>query len=320
MLVNRLTRVLLDLIAPEGCLACGRSVRARSERDCAFATGAGHAHPSPVLSLDRSPERSSNPSQVRSSRPSPLRSSLCAACAARLAAERGPIVSALGPLSGVGADGVRQRAQALPVAAAYRYGPVIKKLVRRFKFGSGAALAPALAGEMAAVLGLADAQLRVPPPPPDASTRSLLGWDFPATPLLVPIPTHPRRVRARGYDHAQLLAATLARSLGLGLLPLLRRVGPGRAQVGRSRAERLALGADAFALVSPPDRAMRVSASSIRREPAVERPIVLVDDVATTGATLAAAAQALARAGIAPRGALVLAVARRHSSAAGPPS
>lgn len=220
-------------------------------------------------------------------------------------------MSALGPLSDVGGYGVRQPARALPVAAAYRYGPVTKKLVRRFKFGSGAALASALAGEMAAVLRLADAQARVPALPPDASTRSLLGWDFPATPLLVPVPTHPRRSHARGYDHAHLLAGALARTLGLGLLPLLRRIGPARAQVGRSRAERLSLGADVFAVVSPPHRAMRVSARSTHREPAAERPIVLVDDVVTTGATLAAAARALARAGLAPRGALVLAATRR---------
>lgn len=90
-------------------------------------------------------------------------------------------------------------------------------------------------------------------------------------------PTSAARRRRRGYDQAELLARAVARFLGVPCQRLLRRQ-PGPAQTGRRRAERL--GGPAFA--------------SRHRPPAR---VLVVDDVVTTGATLAAAVAALRRAG-----------------------
>ena len=90
-------------------------------------------------------------------------------------------------------------------------------------------------------------------------------------------PTGSRRRRARGYDQAELLARAVARRRGLPVAGLLRRL-PGPAQAGRSASDRW----------GNPTYAARRGARG---------PVLLVDDVSTTGATLSAAATALRRAG-----------------------
>lgn len=95
---------------------------------------------------------------------------------------------------------------------------------------------------------------------------------------VVPVPPAPLRRAWRGYDPAGELALALARLTGTPLSACLRRRGSGR-QRGRGRGERLA-------------NAPRIEARG--RVP--ERPLLL-DDVMTTGATLAASAAALRSAG-----------------------
>jgi ComF family protein len=99
--------------------------------------------------------------------------------------------------------------------------------------------------------------------------------------LVVPVPLHPRRLRERGFSPAALLARTLAREARVRVAPtLLTRVRDTRSQTELSRAERRRNVVGAFA----------------PRATAPAR-LWLVDDVATTGSTLAEAARALRRAG-----------------------
>ena len=113
---------------------------------------------------------------------------------------------------------------------------------------------------------------------------------------LVPVPTHPARRRARGFDPAERLAGALARRAGRPLSRCLRRRGPPARQVGAPRALRRAPG--------------RVEV--VARAPAPLR-VALVDDVHTTGATLDACARALRRAGTAEVVALTYARALRRA-------
>jgi len=111
------------------------------------------------------------------------------------------------------------------------------------------------------------------------------------------VPLAPVRQRERGFNQSALVARHLARGLGVPHAHLLARARGGRAQVLSARTARLTMRSDAFAVRRRPVAARTAAGSG---------PVLLVDDVVTTGATMAAAAHALRRAGIEP---LCLAVA-----------
>jgi ComF family protein len=107
-------------------------------------------------------------------------------------------------------------------------------------------------------------------------------WNRPVD-LVAPIPLHPARLRDRGFNQSELLARFLARRFSWPVeTAALLRIRRTRPQVGLSTAERRANVMGAFLA-----------------EPALVngKHILLVDDVRTTGATLAAAAGVLLAAG-----------------------
>ena len=104
--------------------------------------------------------------------------------------------------------------------------------------------------------------------------------------VIAPVPLHPLREFRRGYNQAALLAARVARALGKPVLPRL---------IKRTRAtERNAL-LDAIARRQNVDGAFAVRKSLARRIDG--KGVLVVDDVMTTGATIAEAARMLRKAG-----------------------
>lgn len=143
------------------------------------------------------------------------------------------------------------------VWAPLAYEGPARDLVRALKFRA----ALSLAREMSALVVA-------------SAPRELLQGD------LVPVPLHPVRQRRRGFNQAAVLAAAVARTTGLAVTDCLRRRGPGPPQVGRTRGARLA---------GP--------TGSIEARARVPPAALIVDDVVTTGATIAACAAALRSAG-----------------------
>ena len=103
--------------------------------------------------------------------------------------------------------------------------------------------------------------------------------------LVTNVPVHHDRLRLRGYDQAELIARHAARELDLPSLPLLRRSRATIAQFDLDRRDRARNVRGAFEV--RPDQRRHV----------MDRWVLLVDDVVTTGSTLAACATALYDAG-----------------------
>jgi ComF family protein len=177
---------------------------------------------------------------------------LCAACSARLPRCTQPIATPTAALA--------------TCVVAVEFREPVEGWVHRFKYPRpGIAGIDVSSGAVVRALVL-EAAARVPGPSPD---------------IVVPIPLHPRRLRARGFNPAGLLASHLARAHALPCeARTLRRVRDTPSQTDLDRRARRDNVRDAFRCVG------RVPAR-----------IWLVDDVVTTGATLAEAARALRRAG-----------------------
>jgi ComF family protein len=161
--------------------------------------------------------------------------------------------------------GCRTRLRALTrLRSAAAYEGTLERAIHRFKYQGWRRLAEPLAllvGERLAVEGLS------------------AGW-------VLAVPLHPARLRDRGYNQAELLAEQLRRRLALAPPPGdLLRIRPTPSQVGHDRLWRLANVRGAFLW---------------RGDDLGGRPILVVDDVATTGATLDACATALRSAGSGP--------------------
>jgi ComF family protein len=113
-----------------------------------------------------------------------------------------------------------------------------------------------------------------------------------ANAALAPVPLHPRRKRQRGYDQTMMLAKHVSKRTGQELFSGLRKGRDTPQQVGLSRTERSLNLLDAFELA-----------------PGYSSPasVILIDDVATTGATLTECAIALRNGGATRVAAVVIA-------------
>ena len=102
--------------------------------------------------------------------------------------------------------------------------------------------------------------------------------------LVAPVPLHEKRLRERGYNQAELLAIELCRAARLPLLS------PGMLSRGRDTEHQVLLG--------PEERRRNVEGAFIWNGPPLGgSTVLLVDDVATTGSTLAACAEVLLHSG-----------------------
>lgn len=190
---------------------------------------------------------------------------LCAPCAAGLPLLTTACDRCALPLPTSGICGQCQQRPppfAVTLAACHHRQPVAG-MIHRLKYGSDLAQAAPLAALLGQRL-----QTRVEPLPE----------------ALVPVPLHWRRQLRRGFNQALELALPLGRMLDVPVAAnLVKRVRATPSQVGLARAERQRNLASAF----------RVRAHTLPRH------IALIDDVITTGSTVAAVASCLRAAGVA---------------------
>jgi ComF family protein len=203
---------------------------------------------------------------------------LCAACERAYAAD---------PVRGTVGD----PAAPLAVWAAARSSGALVSLVGEFKYHGVRGLAWPLARGMAAALVA-------------AAVSDSFGGE---SPVLVPIPLHGSRRRSRGFNQAAVLAFLVRRLLGwpvrTDLVVRVRRTGQ-QAKLG-SAAERKRNLAGAFC----PGVAAETNSGA---------EVVLVDDLVTSGSTIAAAAAALRSRGWSVAGATAAGLARPRAKATRP--
>jgi len=163
----------------------------------------------------------------------------------------------------LGCEPVSAGIGSVPMRAAGTYAGPLREAVQRFKYRAERGLSREL-GDLVGALVASDLALGV------------------RIDAIVPIPLHPERARWRGYDQAALLAAAVSSRTEVPLVAALHRIALAHPQVELDRAGRLANVSGAFV----------ASAGSLSR-----LRVALIDDVATTGATIHAAARAARAAG-----------------------
>jgi len=108
---------------------------------------------------------------------------------------------------------------------------------------------------------------------------------YPDIDLVIPVPLHQKKMRTRGYNQSEYIAAGLAEELGVTVSSkILLRNKSTESQTKKARYTRYENMQDVF--------------SVIKREELADKHILLIDDVITTGATLEACGNVLLNHGI----------------------
>ncbi|MBV9468042.1 MAG: ComF family protein, partial [Abitibacteriaceae bacterium] len=169
----------------------------------------------------------------------------------------------------------------------YEFEEPVREAVHRLKYGDKIALAQPLAR-------LLHNYLRQPPVQ-DAPKLPPIPHDQLA--LLIPVPLHPWRHYRRGYNQSTLLARALGQLMQVPVGEILRRTRHTTPQVELSAKNRMENVRGAFAL----DEAM------VKKLTPGGGPMLLLDDVCTTGSTLRECAGVLKKFGFKEVYALTLA-------------
>ena len=150
------------------------------------------------------------------------------------------------------------------IRSALVFGPEIRSIVHAFKYSGQSYLADFLAEEMA---------------------KKWVDYsELSEGNVLIPVPLHSKKYRKRGYNQSELLAKSLGEKLFISVdCNSLIRKKDTPSQTGFGRVERMENMKDAF--------------DCIENQRVKGKTVILIDDVATTGATLEACAVALRKAG-----------------------
>ncbi|MEU6861042.1 phosphoribosyltransferase family protein [Glycomyces sp. NPDC046736] len=197
----------------------------------------------------------------------------CASCRSAPAAGFGLCTGCDAELAAMRPVLAAPQAASPPTVAAGPYAGALAEALNEYKERGRRELAPAFAALLARALAVVASEV--------------------SGAVLVPIPSTGAARRARGFDHVA------AACLGLGDLRPCLRARPRPDSVGLTPPERALAARESLRAV--PARAGALAASG--------RSAILVDDIVTTGATLAAAAEALDASGVRVRAAIAIAAA-----------
>lgn len=132
--------------------------------------------------------------------------------------------------------------------------------------------------------------------------KNLWRYDLPDDIILVPVPLHFKRKNWRGFNQSEILAKALAEKFELSYAALLFRNRETETQVGLKREDRKKNVKGAFAIrgSTPKAEAKTIGVEPLKTKTtsnAIGKNIILVDDVFTSGATMAECAKVLKEAG-----------------------
>jgi len=186
---------------------------------------------------------------------------ICISCSKKMSRILPPLCQRCGRPESSGAYCVecwRQKSNLDAVRSVFIFDGIVRKAIHELKYRNVQAVSGCLAGFMSSYF-----------------LENGLSGD-----MLVPVPLHDRRLRERGYNQSQLLAADLSRQISITVNPVLvkrvRNTGPQARSA--SVYERRVNMENAFICASGE---------------AAGRDIVIIDDVCTSGATLESCASTL---------------------------